>query len=98
MYRLAGTDYATLPIAALAYAQAALPDPTVVEPHERPSAAAEDLEAYYYCQEVQAGVYEVPDSVEVDRWRKLCRLAIAAVIYAHREGRRVTGRDVEVMT
>ena len=93
----AGTIYETISLAALGFAHAALPDPSVLDASEMAGAVAHDLEAYCYRQAAQAGQTETPDGVTPDYWRALCRGAIAAVVVAYREGRRAYGRDVEVV-
>ena len=93
-----GTHYQTIALAALTYAELALPDLTVIDADEDPAVVADSLESHWFGEATRAGEFLLPDedgeTVQIERWRGLCRGAIVARIEAHREGRRARGADV----
>jgi hypothetical protein len=84
-FHFSGSHFDTLRQCARAYAESALPDPSVVGSDEDARAVAIDLENFWHEQAVQSGDLEIPqhgdeDALDVALWRGLCRDAIEARI------------------
>lgn len=71
----AGSHYATVAQAARAWAEAALPDVSVIERDESPVEAATELEAFWW-REAQKIGEGAPEGVDADEWRDECRAAL----------------------
>lgn len=79
-----GTHYLTDTKAALGWAAAALPDPSVIGREEDARVAAENLEAYCYREAAKLPESDVAtvdgEPMDEDTWRSLCRAALVWVI------------------
>lgn len=76
---MGGAWYETMSGAAIAWADAALPDVSVIADHEEADVASSELEAHYWDG-------TAPDGVNVTAWRAACRKALARRISFLRSG------------
>ena len=77
--KFSGSFYQGMTTASQAWADCALPDPSVIGADEDPGVAAQELEAFWWREAEKIGE-GAPDDVNVDSWRAHCRLELVKKI------------------
>ncbi len=84
--QFAGSHYHTLCLAARAWAETALPDPSVIGAEEDSFEAAEGLESYCWDEGQRIGA-GAPEGVKENDWREACVTVLSERIEEHRSAR-----------
>jgi predicted phage gp36 major capsid-like protein len=71
-----GSWYGTERQAADAWAHGVLPEADVIGRGEDPETAAAELEAFCWREADRIGEHDVPEDLDADDWRRLCREAL----------------------
>ncbi len=82
--QFAGTWFNTVRDAADHWAGMALPDVSVISEQEDACKAACDLEEYCWNEAVKSSQNNVPEGVDEDEWRAICRERLEKRILKHR--------------